>query len=463
MTEDSSLDDMRDNVSPDPTATVTFIHLSDIHFRSTTLNDPFDLDADLRLQLEADLARVRKLAGSVTGFLITGDIAFSGDPMQYDNVTHWFSRLSEIAGCSYDSIWVVPGNHDVDRRVIQQSPQTIGSYHKLLRECDLDGIDPNLEKLLRQDVTAKEVLLKPLGAYEEFAERYGCGFQDGTPYWHYQLPGSTPYAFAIRGVNSALISDESDSSSADASKLVVGRMQCQVPKDDCCLVISMCHHPLTWLRDAEAVSHLLNNRAIVQLSGHDHTFQVEEREAGLTIKAGAVHPVRRGLWQSRYNVIRMSISGPQSEPVLTIDLMPRVWVEEKDSYEADKKENSDVWSYRFRLKPCRPEAAPAKAEERPAAEASIPVSQKPDGPEPADPHRQLAFRFLTLPLLDRLQSLKEAQLLEPGDDRRGVRDLYEVAFARARERHRLARLWDEVEHRHGVTQTRNPFREEGTD
>lgn len=343
MTEASTLNDEGSNGSPDISATVTFIHLSDIHFRSTTLDDPFDLDADLRLQLEADLARVRELAGPVTGFLISGDIAFSGDPMQYDNVTHWFNRLSEIAGCSNDSIWVVPGNHDVDRRVIEQSPQTIGSYHKLLRDCDLDAIDLNLEKLLRQDVTAKEVLLKPLGPYEEFAERYGCGFQDGRPYWHYELPSTAPYAFAIRGVNSVLISDESDSSSVDTSKLVIGRMQCQIPKDDCCLVISMCHHPLTWLRDAEAVSHLLDNRAVVQLSGHDHIFQVEERESGLSIKAGAVHPVRRGSWQSRY------------------------------------------------------------------------------------------------------------------------RDLYEVAFARARERHRLGRLWDEVEHRHGVAQPRNPFREEGTE
>jgi len=443
----------------------TFVHLSDIHFRSVKPNDPFDLDADLRVQLESDLERVRDEMGSITGFLVTGDVAFSGDPVQYENATHWFNRLSEIARCNYDSVWLVPGNHDVDWRIIEQSPQTIGGYHTMLRSCGLDAIDESLDQLLNKDMTAKEILFKPLGAYAAFAERYGCGFENSKPHWHYPVPGGGPYSVQIRGINSALISDRSDSSTEDRSKLVVGRVQCQLPKDDCSLVIALCHHPDPWLRDATALRNLLDNRAVLQITGHEHNFTVEHEEATLRIRAGAVHPVRKGDWQSRYNVIRLTLAN-LSDPTLNIELLPRKWDEEEDAYVADKKDGKDVWEYRVKIPLCGAKDHKVSESARPREGINVSVDDvgsSPTVPQGAeDPHRYLAFRFLTLSLLDRLQVLQDLGLLEAGDERRPIRDLYEVAFARAKEHNQLVELWDQVEGKHGGgTTVTNPFRERG--
>ncbi len=448
------------------TVSATFVHLSDIHFRSVKPNDPFDLDADLRAQLERDLERVRDVLGPITGFLVTGDIAFSGDPMQYENATHWFNRLSDLARCDNDSIWLVPGNHDVDWRVIELSPQTIGSYHGALRACGSDEIDEHLDQLLNKDATAKEVLFKPLAAYAEFAERYGCGFEDSKPHWHYPMPGTAPFSFHIRGINSALISDRLDNSKDEANKLVVGRLQCQIPKDDCSLVIALCHHPDPWLRDAPALGNLLNKRAVLQLTGHEHKFTVEQDGTTLRVRAGAVHPVRKGDWQSRYNVIRLTASSTETESVLDVELLPRKWDEGEDAYVADKKDGKEVWPFKIKIPLCGAAEHPVSERSRREEPVSVRVDNNsgktmvPQGA--ADPHRYLAFRFLTLSLLDRLQVLQDLGLLEAGDERRQIRELYEVAFARAKEHDQLTRLWEEVERKHGGdTSMTNPFREGG--
>ena len=56
---------------------LVFIHLSDIHFSKP--GKLFDLDSELRNQLELDVQRMTKnFEGGANGILVCGDIAFSG-------------------------------------------------------------------------------------------------------------------------------------------------------------------------------------------------------------------------------------------------------------------------------------------------------------------------------------------------------------------------------------------------
>jgi hypothetical protein len=64
---------------------LVFIHLSDIHFNKKWC-DYYDLDLDVRDQLEKDVAEMRKRKGlsNARGVLITGDVAFAGNKNDYD-------------------------------------------------------------------------------------------------------------------------------------------------------------------------------------------------------------------------------------------------------------------------------------------------------------------------------------------------------------------------------------------
>ena len=79
MTKDSSAG--VDHEEPD--APLVFIHLSDIHFTMAS-DGQFDVDADLRLALEYDVAHIRPdLPGPVAAVVVSGDIAFSGRDEEY--------------------------------------------------------------------------------------------------------------------------------------------------------------------------------------------------------------------------------------------------------------------------------------------------------------------------------------------------------------------------------------------
>jgi len=90
-----------------------FVHVSDIHFGQECEGN-IHIHNDVRYELLRDSAYFRGKHGGATGILVTGDIAFSGKPAQYKTAGEWLDNLSEITGCEKTSVFVVPGNHDID-------------------------------------------------------------------------------------------------------------------------------------------------------------------------------------------------------------------------------------------------------------------------------------------------------------------------------------------------------------
>lgn len=112
------------------------LHISDIHFRAPDCVNP-DLDPDrpYRTRLVQDARKRTEALGHVGAILISGDIAFKGDPLEYVVASAWLKELAEACMCSLERMFVIPGNHDVDRRVILGAP-TVRNAQKAILLAD---------------------------------------------------------------------------------------------------------------------------------------------------------------------------------------------------------------------------------------------------------------------------------------------------------------------------------------
>ena len=97
---------------------ITFLHLSDIHFRNREGGPEFDLDAQLRQPLLDDIKSKPAGGADYNGLLITGDIAFSGKKAEYELAKTWLEQIYTEAGVLPEHTYVVPGNHDVNREMV---------------------------------------------------------------------------------------------------------------------------------------------------------------------------------------------------------------------------------------------------------------------------------------------------------------------------------------------------------
>jgi len=154
-----------------------FLHLSDIHFskRSSTSYDP---DLDLRRELLADAVLLKEKINFCSGILVTGDVAFSGKRDEYTAAKDWLREICKKRDCSEEAIWVIPGNHDVDRDVVKKSG-IIQDKHERLRTGDLE----KEIRRLHDDPEAFEAVHRPLAEYVKFAGGYECVPKPGIPFF----------------------------------------------------------------------------------------------------------------------------------------------------------------------------------------------------------------------------------------------------------------------------------------
>jgi 3',5'-cyclic AMP phosphodiesterase CpdA len=95
------------------------LHISDIHFREPQCANPDqDPTRPYRTRLLQSVRDEVVKLGPVDAILVGGDIAFKGDPEEYVAARKWFDELAEAAGNASAPLFVVPGNHDVDQRII---------------------------------------------------------------------------------------------------------------------------------------------------------------------------------------------------------------------------------------------------------------------------------------------------------------------------------------------------------
>ena len=101
----------------------TWLHVSDFHIRS---GDPYDRDVVLRA-LTKSVKDFRERGRRPDLIFATGDIAFSGKTAEYELATQFFDDLIEAAGLKRRNLYVIPGNHDVDRSLGVGLARTLAS------------------------------------------------------------------------------------------------------------------------------------------------------------------------------------------------------------------------------------------------------------------------------------------------------------------------------------------------
>ena len=90
----------------------SWLHLSDFHFKSDS--DLFSQEVSTKAILE-DIPSRLSSEHPLQFVVVTGDIAFSGKPSQYDLAAEFFKLLASTLELGMDRIFICPGNHDVDR------------------------------------------------------------------------------------------------------------------------------------------------------------------------------------------------------------------------------------------------------------------------------------------------------------------------------------------------------------
>ena len=109
------------------------LHISDIHFKAPDCLDPWmDPDSPIRTRMMRDLTKQVEQIGEVGAILVGGDIAYKAAPDEYKAARDWIQQLSSISGCPKERIFVVPGNHDVDRAMIKDGVSIQNVQHAML-------------------------------------------------------------------------------------------------------------------------------------------------------------------------------------------------------------------------------------------------------------------------------------------------------------------------------------------
>jgi predicted MPP superfamily phosphohydrolase len=92
------------------------LHISDLHMKGPREREPWGRRRVLDAAWNDNLATLLQ-DGPIDLVCFTGDAAHSGEPDEYAAATEFFTGLLERLRLTRDFLFVVPGNHDIQRNV----------------------------------------------------------------------------------------------------------------------------------------------------------------------------------------------------------------------------------------------------------------------------------------------------------------------------------------------------------
>ena len=423
-----------------------FLHLSDIHFKAEST---FDLDNDLRNEIEFDLEAVMKKTGPLDVVMVGGDIAFSASVEEYEAAYSWLKKICGIIHCNEENVLTVPGNHDVERSKI--CPILKGTQLVIKSLKERSKIDATLGDYL-QAKDSCDTLLKTFTNYENFAQRYGAIPERNSPFFWEKDFECDGRKIRIRGVNSAIVSSTLDNE-AD-SKLVLGSHQSLLKKEKGIIYVFLCHHPPEWLYDGKEAEEQLLSRARVHLYGHKHTFNAEKVRESLRLAAGAMHPSRKEKdWDPRYNVLELDIDLVVTPQVLKVKVWKRKWDKTTTKFVADFADGKEYEEYALKLDEheivltVKDESAETQAKNKDTSGEKVTQDVPSEEIEVikvkmANPQRKLNYLFSSLPYQKKLRIAFELNLIEDSDATlESEVQRTQIYLKRAQEKGLLAALW----------------------
>ncbi len=422
------------------------LHISDIHFREPDCVNP-DLDPDrpYRTRMIQDARNRADNLGPVGAILIGGDIAFKGHPREYEAAKAWIDELARACGCPLERVFVIPGNHDVDRGVIIRSPAVRNAQSAIM------AVEPHRrEREFRaqfMDTETGRALLKPLEAYNDFAKLFSCQvYAPDHLYWKQDLPLEGGTHLRIYGLTSVLLSGAGGGNDTRES-LYLSPLQTGLDPVDDVVNLVMSHHPPDWFSDQDEVEEKICNRSAIHLFGHKHRQRVSKDDGYIRFSAGAVNPDRNEVgWQPAYNLIKVDVVGEGPARALEIEAHLLQWQANPEQYRPmQTSQRDEVFRHRIPIPgrtraPVTVAAAPTTAPPDPMAEADADV----EAAMSDESTRNLVFRFWKLTVSQRRDIALGLGLIDRAEMSLPEPERYGRALLRAGERGLLEQVAREV-------------------
>ena len=246
---------------------VNWLHLSDWHQKGKD----FDRKIVLRALLK-DIRERNKISSDLEKIdfvIFSGDVAFGGKPEEYQVAKEqFFQPILEACGLEPEQLFIVPGNHDLDRDEFELLP------HDLIKPL---SSEKEVQDWLADD-RKRPRLLEPFKAFSTFVREYT---KQGQPdYANIKIIPTGDKKIALLGLNSAWMCGRNKTEIGDYGLVTVGEPQIysaidEIPEAD--LKIAILHHPFDWLRefDRNRIEDLLRIECDFILRGHQHRQKVE--------------------------------------------------------------------------------------------------------------------------------------------------------------------------------------------
>lgn len=275
------------------------LHLSDIHmqtkeeFDTSVVLDPL-IDRIIKDRIDNGL--------SPEIIVVTGDIAFKGIKEEYDLVQSFFKRLLKETGLSDDKLFIVPGNHDVNR--IAYRPKDIPAYNTMKELND---------ELENQDY--RKDLIKGMAGYFEYAKESFPHLKsvhgDLVPFVE-RYSTSQGKNIGLVGLNSAWMCRKSP----DEKEIAIGEYQVvkaleeldrKGPVD---VRIFLFHHPVNWLWPEEVKKLETRLKGSIVLTGHLHDaaggYTNSHHAEYHLFQAGGAYLGSDSNWPARYQYVTLN-------------------------------------------------------------------------------------------------------------------------------------------------------------
>lgn len=406
------------------------LHLSDIHFSRRHSGSAMDPHKHVRNCLELDaIAQCEKLGRAPDAVLLSGDVAFAGHPEEYKFAQSWLEGLCAKVDAKLQQVFVIPGNHDVDRGV--SGRQLIQSLHRSLK--NLSG--PKLERQLfdyMHDQETAEALYQSISAYNDFAKQFFCDLKPPhrtTASRDLELnDGST---LRLSGFNSSFVSSAFDKE----NDLFVDPASFQLTHESGVEHLVLCHHPYNWLRQGRELEDHLRTVARLHLFGHEHVNRVVEGKDWMQLTASAAQPDKEEPdWEPGYNLIEVSVSGSGNERYLEVKAHVRKWQFRPGEFVSKHNRGADAFSQSIKLPAWNKPRVPASAPTQDVSGPDAPTEPDVIHVAPSTPARALSIRFFKLTLSQRSAIAGKLNLLEEEDANEPDFERFRRVFLRAQAR-----------------------------
>lgn len=396
---------------------------------------------------------VAELGTSVSAILVGGDIAYKGAADEYDVAMTWLQELAAVAGCPHERIFVVPGNHDVDRNTTRRF--VTNAAQAALSDAGENEREQVLQRLIRDSDTA-HALFAPLAAYNEFAKLLNCQvYPPDRLCWIQDLDLGHGVLLRLHGLTSTLLSGINGGNDTRISLYLSPLQTVFDPVDDVVNLV-LCHHPPDWLMDQDQVDDAVCARAAIQMFGHKHRQRINQDRRYVRFSAGAVNPDRYELnWQPGYNLVEVRVDGENENRKLVIDAHLRQWQTGPDTFRAMiSPEGAEVFHHEIGIPAQRRVTTPIAA--TPSVKARVPA-EHPKASADKDANgeaamgdaitRNLVFRFWQLQASERRDIALQLELISRDEMTLPEPERYGRALIRASENGKLEELARQVSQR----------------